>query len=70
MTLPPDFCTVATLSYPIHTEGSHFQAILHFLGTFALPTMPATAELGTQLWQIHPPNFCSPSIEDLTKFGG
>ena len=51
-------------------EGSHFQAILHSLGTFALPTMPATAELGTRFWRIHPPNFCFLPTEDLTKCGG
>ena len=70
MNPPPDFAIVATLSRPIHTEGSHFRAILHSLSMFALPTMPATAELGTQLEQVHPPNLCSPSIEGLTKFGG
>ena len=40
------------------------------IGMFALPSMPTTTELGTQLSEIHPPNLCSPSIDALTKFGG
>jgi len=70
MTLPPDFAIVAALRQPILPRELHFLAILRFLGTFALPSLPTTAELGTHLGQTYPQNFCSPSIEGLTKFGG
>eukprot|EP01043_Picozoa_sp_COSAG02_P032495 COSAG02_NODE_2173_length_9590_cov_39.075229_9_plen_76_part_00 len=49
MTPPPDFAIVAALRQSILPRELHFQPILHFLSTFALPTMLATAELSTHL---------------------
>ena len=70
MTLPPDFCSAATLRSTILPGELHFRAILQNSYQDRPCRPPATAELGTHLWQIHPPNLCSPSIEGLTKFGG
>eukprot|EP01044_Picomonas_judraskeda_P045875 COSAG03_NODE_25325_length_266_cov_0.844311_1_plen_64_part_10 len=63
MTLPPDFCTVAALLHPILPRELHFLAILQNSYQVLPRRAPATADLGTHLGQIHPPNLCSPSIE-------